>query len=229
MVDYKLQTSRGDPLSAENRMSIYQYPNRGETDNECENAMLDALEVACDQLYNNGVVGYYEISITYDHPNLGNEDSTSGCDGWGMLDEFREYLEPKNPPVGSHLLATGYISYGCGQLGNDGATPFNSNWQACVMGTELAKQFWKNGGIHEVHHNYLDSSVITDSYIEQNQHDLGKLYCSGTDETSPMCTSYENTAGDRGYCSDNCDFDQAYVTDLTYCTVDGMDQTASYY
>lgn len=229
MVSYTLQTSRGDPIDAENRMSIYQYPNRYYDEDRIDGSMLTALESACDQLYNNGVVGYYEISKADEYPQLGSESSTSGCDGYGLLDKFEEWLEPENPPVGSHLLVTDYISYGCGNYGNGGSTPFNGNWQACVMGTEMPKEFWKNGGIHEVHHNFLDTGVISDSYIDDSQHDLGKLYCDGINDTSPMCTSYEDEHGDHGSCSDNCGFDQAYNTTLTNCTVDGMNQTATYY
>lgn len=235
MVDYNLQSSRGDPVSAENHLSIYQYPNTHDDDDEAENAMLTALENACDQLYNNGVVGYYEISITYDYPYLGDANSTSGCDGTGLLDKFVDYLGSKNPPKGSHLLVTDHISYGCGKLGENGKTPFNGNWRACVMGTELAKQFWRNGGIHEVLHNYVDTTVISDILYKNHDkrghrhHDLGKLYCDGYNETSPMCTSYENKHGEHGECADNCGFDQVYRDELTTCAVKAMDQTASYY
>ncbi|NEU56732.1 hypothetical protein [Halorussus sp. MSC15.2] len=196
--------------------------------------MQSALESACDELYNNTAIDYYEIAITYDHPSLGNDsDSTTGCNGYGMLDRFNDYLNPKNPPVGSHLLVTDYIQNGCANKGNNGSTVLNGNWQPAVVGTEFPKEVWKNGGIHEVLHNCLDKSVIEDydsTYIDESHHDLGKVYCGGlANNTSPMSTGYENDAADRGHCSDGCVFEQAYTTNLTSCTVESIDQIANQY
>lgn len=239
MVDYQIQTSRGDPISADTHMSIYQYPNTSSDDNEAENKMLEALTHMCDQLYDNTVVDYYEISITYDHPELGNDsDSTDGCgsDDYGLIDKFGEYLEGTSPPVGAHLLVTDYITYGCAKLGDGGDTPFNSNWRHGVIGTENPEQFWKNGGIHEVMHNYLDADVISsalydDSHSGQHRHhDLGKLYCGWVgDPASPMCLTYEDEHGHHGKCADSCYFDGSYDMTLTNCAVDALDQTATYY
>jgi hypothetical protein len=224
MVEYSSQTSRGDPISADYHLSIYQYPNNSGDDTECKNVMLDALTGFCDQLYENTQVDYYEISITYKHPWIGDNDSTAKQ----MKNDFRSWLSGRNPPRGSHLLVTDFVSYGYADLGNGGPTSFN-DWLACVMGTELAEQFWKNGGIHEVAHNLVDKNSVTGSYIEDEQHDLGKVYNQTGDPASPMCTSYEHEHGPHGDCNNDAFFDQAYTTTVTQCTLDAIDQTARDY
>lgn len=200
--------------------------------------MLAALKHMCDQLYENSTVDYYEIAITYDHPNLGNDDnSTTGCDEeYGLIDKFSGYLYDKSPPVGAHLLVTDYIPYGCAKTGDNGNTPFNGNYRYGVIGTETTTPFFSNGAIHEVMHSYIDGDVISSEFYnsahdgEHRHHDLGKQYCGWAgDPGSPMCLTYEDAHGEHGSCADSCFFDGSYENTLTDCAVDAIEQTAHNY
>lgn len=229
MVSYDLQASGGDPRTATDYMMIYQYPNDWDDDGEVQNAMLAALENMCEQLYQANAIGYYEISWTQDHPYITASDKS------GFLDEFHnDYLPSINPPKGSHLLVSNSLWEGKAKLGDNGSTVFNDNWLSAVMGTSNAEQFWQNGGIQEVMHNFLDYTKFPSTFSEDHgggheHHDLGKLYSGYLDPASPMASGYEGTHANHGKCDDSVEGDDVYHQDLTYCAKEAIDQTSDAY
>lgn len=227
MVSYELQAGSGSDY-AEDQMYIYQYPNTWEEDQEVQNAMLDALKNYCEQLYNASAIDSYRIYWTDTHPDIYATDKDE------FLNDWENWLESRDPPIGAHLNVNNSIWNGKANLGDHGWTAFNSHWRACVMGVEAAEEYWQQGGIQETMHNYLDytkfpSTFSNDHDSGHEHHDLGKLWCSGYNEASPMCTGYEGTHANHGKCDDSCSHDDVYHQDLTYCAKEAINETANSY
>lgn len=216
------EIATGGDYGSDEQMFVYLYPNKSGDDNECENALANALQYMGEQLLDWGAITYYSIRINYDHPNL------SASDRGELLSKFKSWCKNNGYDLykGAHLNISGQIYNGKSRGGDyDGNSSF-ARWNPAVMGTGYGvKELLKNGVIHETLHSFISDRITgVENKIDDTEHDLGKVFYPG--ETTPMSTAYENKHGPHGSCSNDAPFGQLYVTDLTHCTKDSVTLTA---
>lgn len=220
MSTYTTLASRGDPLSTNRRMSVFLYPNRSGTDNECENAITNGLTHAFDLLYDYGAIGYYEIAINYDHPGLPDDDKVT------FKSEFAGWYEDQGyTATGAHMGVSGNFIGGRADAADcSGCTSWVTH-RDCVTGVGGAKEEFKNTAIQEVLHTYIRYDLDSvSSMCEEDEHDLGTIYWDGA--ISPMATGYALSAPRQGDCKSQTEW-TVYSTKLSSCTKKAVDYTGN--
>lgn len=202
-------------------LRIYLYPNTSGTDNECENAINNALQSMGDQLLNYNSIDYYEININYDHPNLSDGSKSefkSNFNSWYHNQGYDAY-------DGCHTGVSGNFDGGLADGADcSGCTAF-VNDRDCVVGVGTAKEVFKNTAIQEVLHTAIRNDISgVQSLIEDSEHDLGQVWGDGA--VSPMATGYVDTHSRHGDCSTSNAWIGTYKTKLTGCTKLAVYETA---
>lgn len=225
---YTTLHSGGYEYTYDERIIIYLYPNTQYDKNEAENAIANGLRDACERVLSNASnVGYYEINLNTDYPNV-----LSGSGKCDMLGNWGSYYSTYycgdstyDSRTGSHMLVTADHSGGCAYVGTP--TAFNTS-KACLTGTYNGiKELFINTAIQEAYHNFLNQDAINtndSSLIEDDDHDLGKVY--GDCSISPMASGYDDTHARHGNCSPSNAWCGLYKRRPTDCTVAGMDYSA---
>jgi len=221
MGNYQVLNSRGDPISADRHMIVYLYPNAYHLDNEAENATNAAITSLGDQLYNNGIIGYYEININYDHPYLEADDRHTFLDNFNTWYQNQGYDDYKGAHVG---LENDFVGGKAFLSNSSGGTIFTNSWPA-VFGTYGVKEEWQNTAMHEVMHTMIreDLSSVADMIVEED-HDLGIVYSDGS--VSPLATGYAEEHAHQGTCSPSNAYAGYYKKSLSECSKDAIEYTA---
>jgi hypothetical protein len=207
---------RGDVRAADRHYAIFMYPNTANEDSECENGILDGLVDFADQLYDNDVIDFYAIHISYDHPDR------TASDGKELHGEFKDWWEGRyDHRRGSHLCVGRGYSDGRSDGGGNGTSGFVAG-RACASGVSAATDFYVNQAVHEVFHNVCDANEVSHLH-EGSEHHLGYIDTDG--DATPMATGYGSSVASKGGCNDNHDY-TGHRTDMNYCEMIGMQNTA---
>lgn len=220
----------GGDVGGAHQLKVYVYPDDSNDDSICDDTAVPGLIDACKQAYNSSsVIDYWKVAITYDHPNVW--DSTD--DRSDALNDFEARLNDQTSvPKGSHLLIEGD---GVGGIADGGDVCQNersawNDWSPAVYGTDGdSGSYLQAIAIQEAFHNFIDKCVSgVDSQISGDcgEHDLGQVTYFGN--VTPLLASYEHDSD--CYNSGDCRTGepvQDYVTDITSCTIDALDSTAT--
>lgn len=243
MSDYTVLESRGTPEVGGENLSVFLYPNKSGDRYEAEWPVRNAVKDACDEIYENTSVQYYEISL-YNSESEVNEVEGED-DGGTYFSNFKSWLS-----------AQGYYDYNGVHLGVTDSTNFANaehvakgetawvNGTAAFVGTAggydvdvYDKNRWENLAIQEPVHNIVCSEYDSVSDMtEGDEHDLGKIDSNG--DSTPMLTFYErsdthpdlNSDPDRsgkGECGPDNNWGESHTRDLTNCTLDAIGYTAT--
>ena len=202
-------------------LRVYLYPNRSRTDNECKNAINNALQRMGDDLIDANSIDYYSIRINYSHPEL--RDDSKG----EFKDNFSSWYESEGYGThdGCHTGVSSNFYGGRADASNcSGCTSFVTD-RNCVVGVGTAKENFKNTAIQEVLHTYIREYIDDMEYwIDDNEHDLGQVYGDGS--VSPMATGYTGEHAYHGECSPDNGWRGYYDTKITGCTKGAVYDTA---
>lgn len=224
MGNYTVLESRGNPITADQPLSWYIYPDSNSEENLCESPIRTALTHALDQLYDYSAIDYYDLNINYDHPNVSY--SSRG----DYLTKFNNWLDSKgySSYAGTHLAVENGF-YGGKADNGTGVSSFNSG-RAAVAGVSLyVYPYIKNTVIHEALHPTIDEDLfdVWAMLSDGDDHDLGKVYGDGS--ISPIATSYDDSHARHGECTSNAVYLETYKTELTDCTKEAVKVTANEY
>ncbi|WP_440990319.1 hypothetical protein [Haloarchaeobius baliensis] len=228
--DYDVLHSRGDPISASRPYYIYLYPNNNSVDNEINNALANAAEHFCEQMWDESIIDFYEVSRWTSGPLYLSQDSK-----WDARESMRTYIYNNNIKFkGTHMLVTDAFVGGAAETcQTSNSTAFVKD-KAATMGIQGAKEQYQNTLIHEACHTivgrWLSDNRELWYYMEDTgeyEHILGRTYGQSYNANStPMITGYEPQYNSDGVCQGQHDnvFYQKGVTD---CTAEAILNTAN--
>jgi hypothetical protein len=220
-------------------LSIYEYPNTSTQDSLCEKDadkpdVYSGLKGMADQLVNNGIIDYAEILIDYSHPHI------DGNDARDYRTSFRNWLDNQGISWnGVHFLAAAGFAGGNAEVPTSESGSALVNDQCTILGCGSTRQWIRNASSHEALHTIIDSDTAEVRKMSEHynngghrQHDLGTVL-SGAGDSSPLCTSYEDTHGrhdgdlDDGCATDYPNVSGVYNETLTSCTKTGVKETVN--
>lgn len=167
-------------------MYVHLYYNYSSTEESAlDNEFREAVDTACNALYQNGAVDYYAIK-----KYTAEEPCVAGTDRSTLLDNFQTYLNDNDiTHYGNHVLISEDIDLGLAE-GSD-CTDCNgfSDRKEAVMHTDTS-EYGQNICIMEVLHPFIndDLSDVSAMLVDNdNEHQLGTDFSDGS--RTPMCTS----------------------------------------
>lgn len=237
MSDFTTLETRGTPEIGEETLSIFIYPNETGDRYEAKYPVRNALKNACDQIYYNTGVQYYEIAL-YDYESGVNEVEGED-DGGTYFNNFKSWLNNQGyyDYMGVHLGVTDSTNFANAEYVGKGETCWD-NGAAAFVGTAGGYSVtsndqarWENLAVQEPVHDMVTLEyTYVDDKTDGDEHDLGKINSSG--ESTPMLTFYERSdthptrqhdRSGKGNCNPNNTWNETHTLDLTTCTIDSID------
>lgn len=215
----------GDQTVGDRYFIVYMYRNDGDEENEIRNAIVDGLSNVATDLLDYGAIDFYRLAMVDDF--IYGDDSDKDA-FWSDFKSFMNSKEYHTDHIGCHMGVGSAFYGGYANASDYGSNSFNDG-KLAITGINHAKQQFKNVAIHEVLHTFLDNNLsgIESDIEDGTEHDLGKVYDS-TGGLSPMGTGYVNSHADHGTCSTDA-WRLGYTTEITDCTLDGVQETANTY
>lgn len=225
---------------------LYPHEDNGETQNEAEGPVADALATMGDRLVNANAIDRWEIrswvGYTENESDIGDPDDDRGEP---YFSDFDSWIGSNAQSIGVHLGVTSQSKYAEGEYVDGSYNAWNSKTVSFVgiqggysVGNDDQERYLNLSVQEPLHNMVVEDYYSSEDLTDGDEHDLGKLMPYSPWDTvgssTPMITFYErsdthpNREHDRsgkGQCTDDVDWDEYHERYLTSCTVEAVDVT----
>jgi len=198
-------------------VNVWVYPNTSD-EVEIARAANAAIEDALIETVNSTRINSQSVEVIYDYPNVNDPDRET------FKSNFEDWTWLNASGNGCHLGVSSNFTAGLADTGEYDENGFFEETEAVVGSSSGVTDFFKNLAIQETYHTFIDkglNGVSKHTGPDNNEHSLGQV--NGSNEASPMVTSYvdDGLAG-KGTC-DGTDSVYGYFQSPTYCTNRSME------
>lgn len=227
------QLESDDSGGGDESVQLYLYPN--DWNDKGIPPVREGAKSFCDQLIDNGIIGSYEVNVSYEYPGV--KKGAAAEDSW---EAWKNYDGPNNREniTGCHILVyqTNLApSNGYADVIFSGKGAF-ANSQDCIVvqSSQTSPAATKNITIHEIAHTFTVDDGSTEYLGDSDSsdavdHELGQVYpgWAGDGPISPMSTGYEDSDGREGECSNDAPWNFSYEETLSPCAKEAIEHTAN--